>query len=140
MVPSIDLDVASRLIIVTFAEDTSDSDMYVFDVVLRRMPEYVAGYGLLVDTTSAKNNSITEEGMQNLLTLTRDDTNLVGIVVTDYENFRRAAAFESGSNGRLFVDNRVGVFASRRAALDWFDMKRGHRTLLEYLDSLDQSR
>jgi hypothetical protein len=136
MIPSITVDVTSRLIIVKLAEDTNDQDMYAFDAILRGMPEFVSGFALLFDTRAAQNNAVTEEGMQHLLSLTRDDKNFVAIIVADYQNQRRALAFEEGTNARLVADTRVATFVNQRAAMEWLAMKRGQKTVLDYLDSM----
>ena len=117
MTPSITVDESSRLIIVKLAKDTSDQDMFTFDAVLREMPEFVAGFAMLFDTRAAKNIAVTEEGMQHLLSLTRHDKNFVAIVVGDYQNQRRALAFQEGSNAHSLADNRVATFVNQRTAI-----------------------
>lgn len=139
MLPSIKVDPPSRLIIVTLAEDTGDEDMYEFDAILRSMPEFVARYALLFDTRPANGIGVTEEGLGNLLNMTRNDKNFVAIIVADYQNFKRARVFEQGSNANLSTSDRVATFLNRESAVAWLQMQRGETTILEYLDSQERA-
>ena len=113
---TVDVDQTTRVITITESGQLTGKSVIDMDAKLRAMPEYAAGFHVLVDATAITRIDATGDDIYQLATRAENDRNRFAIVVRDQFAVGLARMYEIASNWRA---ERVGVFSERRAALDW---------------------